>query len=47
MIQAMVSRNVQFQFMPYPQMGHGISAKDSRIHLFTMMLEFLERNLRD
>ncbi len=47
MIQAMVSRNVQFQFMPYPQMGHGISAKESRIHLFTMMLEFLDRNLRD
>jgi dipeptidyl aminopeptidase/acylaminoacyl peptidase len=28
-------------------MGHGISARESRIHLFTLMLEFLERNLRD
>jgi dipeptidyl-peptidase-4 len=47
LIQTLVEHNVPFQFMAYPRMTHGISAKEARIHLFSTMLEFLEKNLRD
>lgn len=35
----------QFQFMLYPNKRHGISGRETQLHLFTMMTDWLEKNL--
>ncbi len=46
MVDALVRENVDFQLMLYPEMLHGISNTDDRIHLFEKMTDFFEINLK-
>ncbi|MDX9750953.1 MAG: alpha/beta fold hydrolase [Flavobacteriales bacterium] len=45
MVNALVRHNKQFDQFMYPDRNHGIYGGTTRLHLFTMMTEWLERNL--
>jgi dipeptidyl-peptidase 4 len=45
MIDAMVKSNKQFDLMLYPNRDHGIHGGNSRLHLFKLMTDFIEKNL--
>ncbi len=42
---ALIKANKQFQSFYYPNKNHGIYGGNTRLHLFTMMTGFLEKNL--
>lgn len=44
-ITALVKANKQFDLFIYPNKNHGIYGGNTRNHLFTMMLEYTEKNL--
>lgn len=44
-IEAMVQANKQFEVQPYNNRNHGIYGRFTRLHLFTRMSNFLEKNL--
>ena len=46
MINALVAAGKQFRLMIYPNKTHSISGKDARVHLFTMIAEHFERELK-
>jgi dipeptidyl-peptidase 4 len=46
MINALISAEKQFRLMIYPNKTHSISGKDARVHLFTMIEEHFERELK-
>jgi dipeptidyl-peptidase-4 len=46
MADEMIKKNVQFQTMFYPNRLHGISDKPARMHLYTMMMNFLDEKLK-
>ena len=43
--EALIKANKQFQSFYYPNKNHGIYGGNTRLHLFTMMTGFLEKNL--
>ena len=45
MIDAMVKANKQFDLFIYPNKNHGIYGGNTRLHLFTMMLDYTLENL--
>jgi dipeptidyl-peptidase-4 len=45
MEKALIDNNIQYDFMAYPNKNHGINGGNSRLHLYTKMLEFIKRNL--
>lgn len=45
MNKALINANIPFEFMAYPNKAHGISGGNTRLHLFSKMLEFIKRNL--
>jgi dipeptidyl-peptidase-4 len=45
MAKAMVMYNVPFEFMTYPNKNHGIGGGNTRLHLYTKMLNFVKQNL--
>ena len=46
MISALINAGKQFRLMIYPNKTHSISGKDARVHLFTMIEEHFERELK-
>jgi len=46
MIDALIKAGKQFQLMIYPQKTHGIAGADARTHLFHMIEEHFERELK-
>jgi dipeptidyl-peptidase-4 len=46
MINALISAGKQFRLMIYPNKTHSIAGKDARVHLFTMIEEHFERELK-
>jgi dipeptidyl-peptidase 4 len=46
MINALVNAGKPFQLMIYPNKTHSIAGKDARVHLFTMIEEHFERELK-
>ena len=46
MIDAFIKADKQFRLMVYPGKTHGIAGKDARTHLFQMIEEHLERELK-
>ena len=46
-INALISAGKQFRLMIYPNKTHSISGKDARVHLFTMIEEHFERELKN
>ncbi|GAB3896838.1 S9 family peptidase [Spirosoma agri] len=42
---ALIAAGKQFQSFYYPNRNHGIYGGNTRLHLYTMMTEFLEKNL--
>jgi len=46
MVEGLIKAGKQFQFMIYPNKTHGIGGSEDREHLFHMMEEHLERELR-
>jgi dipeptidyl-peptidase 4 len=46
MIEALVAGNIQFDVFIYPNRAHGISDIFGRYHLFTLMTNFVEKNLK-
>jgi dipeptidyl-peptidase-4 len=42
---ALIKANKQFQSFYYPNRNHGISGGNTRLHLYQMMTDFLEKNL--
>ncbi|MBC7922703.1 MAG: prolyl oligopeptidase family serine peptidase [Ferruginibacter sp.] len=42
---ALIKANKQFRSFYYPNRNHGISGGNTRLHLYMMMTEFLEKNL--
>jgi dipeptidyl-peptidase-4 len=46
MIDALIRAGKQFRLMIYPNKTHSISGKDARIHLFTMIEDHFERELK-
>jgi len=46
MIEALIKAGKQFRLMIYPNKTHSISGKDARVHLFTMIEEHFERELK-
>jgi len=46
MIDALIKAGKQFRLMIYPNKTHGIAGRDARVHLFTMILEHFERELK-
>jgi dipeptidyl-peptidase-4 len=46
LIDALIKKRKQFDLMIYPNETHGIRGTDEVIHLWTMVYEYLERNLR-
>ncbi len=47
MITALVEANKQFDLMIYPDHNHGIRGGNARLHLYTLMTDFLRRSLLD
>jgi dipeptidyl-peptidase-4 len=45
MVDALQEANKQFQFMVYPGRNHGIYGGNTRLHLFTMLTDFIEESL--
>lgn len=45
MAKAMIMHNIPFEFMTYPNKNHGIYGGNTRIHLFSKMLNFVKQNL--
>lgn len=45
MIAALVDANKQFELMIYPDRNHGIRGGNARIHLYTLMTDFLRQSL--
>jgi dipeptidyl-peptidase-4 len=45
LMDALQRARVPFEMMAYPGRKHGIQGKAVRIHLFEMILRFLERSL--
>jgi len=43
--EALIKANKQFQSFYYPNKNHGIYGGNTRLHLYTMMTDFLEKNL--
>ena len=46
MINALINAGKQFRLMVYPNKTHSIAGKDARVHLFTMIEEHFERELK-
>jgi dipeptidyl-peptidase 4 len=46
MINALINAGKPFQLMVYPNKTHSIAGKDARVHLFTMIEEHFERELK-
>ncbi|HKU26995.1 MAG TPA: S9 family peptidase [Candidatus Sulfotelmatobacter sp.] len=46
MINALINSDKQFRLMVYPNKTHSIAGKDARVHLFTMIEEHFERELK-
>ena len=46
MIDALIKAGKQFQLMIYPNKTHSIAGQDSRVHLFGMIEDHFERELR-
>ena len=46
MIDALIKAGKQFRLMIYPNKTHGIAGKEARVHLFTMIEEHFERELK-
>ncbi len=46
MIDALIKAGKQFNLMIYPNKTHGIAGHDARVHLFTMIEEHFERELK-
>jgi dipeptidyl-peptidase-4 len=46
MINALINAGKQFRLMIYPNKTHSISGKDARVHLFTMIEDHFERELK-
>jgi dipeptidyl-peptidase 4 len=46
MINALINAGKPFQLMIYPNKTHSIAGKDARVHLFTMIEEHFERELK-
>ena len=46
MINALISAGKQFRLMIYPNKTHSISGKDARVHLFTMIAEHFDKELK-
>jgi dipeptidyl-peptidase-4 len=42
---ALQRARIPFEMMAYPGKKHGIRGKDVRVHLFEMILDFLERSM--
>jgi dipeptidyl-peptidase-4 len=47
MINALIGSGKQFRLMIYPNKTHSIAGKDARVHLFTMIVEHFERELKN
>jgi dipeptidyl-peptidase-4 len=47
MIDALIKAGKQFRLMIYPNKTHSIAGKDARVHLFTMITEHFERELKN
>jgi dipeptidyl-peptidase 4 len=47
MINALINAGKQFRLMVYPNKTHSIAGKDARVHLFTMIEEHFERELKN
>ncbi len=45
MVDALIEANKQFDFYMYPDRNHGIYGKNTRLHLFTKMTDFIRKNL--
>jgi dipeptidyl-peptidase-4 len=45
MVDALVKANKKFDLFIYPNKNHGIYGGNTRLHLFNMMLDFVEENL--
>lgn len=45
MAKALVMYNIPFEFMTYPNKNHGIYGGNTRLHLYTKMLNFVKQNL--
>lgn len=45
MAKALVMHNIPFEFMTYPNKNHGIYGGNTRIHLYTKILNFVKQNL--
>jgi len=45
LVNALVRANKQFELMIYPNRNHGIYGGTTRLHLYTLMTDFLEQNL--
>jgi dipeptidyl-peptidase 4 len=41
----LIHANKQFQSFYYPNRNHGIYGGNTRLHLYQMMTDFLEKNL--
>jgi dipeptidyl-peptidase 4 len=46
MINALIAADKQFKLMIYPNKTHSIAGKDARVHLFTMIQEHFEKELK-
>ena len=46
-INALINAGKQFRLMIYPNKTHSIAGKDARVHLFTMIEEHFERELKN
>jgi len=46
MINALINAGKQFRLMIYPNKTHSIAGKDARVHLFTMIVDHFERELK-
>ena len=45
MVDALVAADKDFDFFAYPNRNHGIYGGNTRLHLFSMMLDFVKENL--
>jgi dipeptidyl-peptidase-4 len=46
MINALIDAGKQFRLMIYPNKTHSITGKDARVHLFTMVVDHFEREMK-
>jgi dipeptidyl-peptidase-4 len=45
LIEALVQANKQFDWRIYPDKNHGIYGGNTRLHLYTLMTNFIKENL--